>query len=207
MTVSPETFSASAVSSTERPPKNRISTTCALRASNAASAVSASSSATRSRDGSGETTSASSRDTFCAPPPRSWYAFARAKSTRIRRINRDDIAKKCAPSCQFTCLMSTSRAKPPLPSAVACHGRPPHQRLPARTKAEEERTVVGAAAGVLRVIRGRESRHIGDVLAQRQLPVLVEIGERHVGVVLRDELRRRGREVREIVRRPPVGEP
>jgi len=55
------------------------------------------------------TDSASLNDTWIAPPPRFWYCRARAKSTRMRRINRAAIARKCARLCQFTCCVSTSR--------------------------------------------------------------------------------------------------
>ena len=48
ITVTGETLSTSAVSSTLSPPKKRISTTCTLRGSSRASAFIASSSATRS---------------------------------------------------------------------------------------------------------------------------------------------------------------
>jgi hypothetical protein len=40
---------------------------------------------------------ASSREIVCMPPPRFWFRFERARSTRMRRIKRADSAKKCAP--------------------------------------------------------------------------------------------------------------
>src|SRR5436309_7971760 len=69
-TVSADTASASAVSSTLKPPKNRISTTRLLRASIAARASRARSSATTSTSGAGDTIIPSSNGTFAAPPPR-----------------------------------------------------------------------------------------------------------------------------------------
>jgi hypothetical protein len=92
-TVSVETSSASAVSSTLRPVKKRNSTTRHLRGSNASSASSASSSAMTSGAVPAGSRSASS-DTRMTPPPRLATRRARAASTRIWRINRLHIAKK-----------------------------------------------------------------------------------------------------------------
>src|SRR2546425_7441087 len=69
-TVRLDTPSTSAVSSSFSPPKNRSSTIRLRRASNCAKRESASSSATRSSDGFPVIRSASSRQTFCCPPPR-----------------------------------------------------------------------------------------------------------------------------------------
>lgn len=69
-TVPGETPSASAVSSTLKPPKKRSSTTCALRGSTAASACRASSIGTKSESDRGSRTAASCNSTFCAAPPR-----------------------------------------------------------------------------------------------------------------------------------------
>src|SRR5437763_13364399 len=71
ITVSGDTFNASAVSSTVSPPKYLISTTWLFRTSTSASAFSASSNASRSCPGSDESIPSSS-DTFCAPAPRFW---------------------------------------------------------------------------------------------------------------------------------------
>ena len=70
ITVTGETFSTSAISSTESPPKYRISTTRHLRGSNAASRFSASSSAANSSDFSSEMTAHAESDTLVAPAPR-----------------------------------------------------------------------------------------------------------------------------------------
>src|SRR5215475_782599 len=77
-TVPGETLSASAVSSTLNPPKNRSSTIWPLLGSNSASAVSASSSATISAARSVKTPPASSSVTFIALPPRLTLWRARA---------------------------------------------------------------------------------------------------------------------------------
>src|SRR5581483_6323236 len=65
-----ETFSARAVSSTLRPPKNRSSITLLLRGSTSASAFSASSSATRSSPRLGANATTSSRGRGACPAPR-----------------------------------------------------------------------------------------------------------------------------------------
>src|SRR5262245_38235390 len=77
-TVPGETSSASAVSSTLNPPKNRSSTIWPLLGSNFASDVSASSSATISAARSVETPAASSSVTFIVLPPRLALWRARA---------------------------------------------------------------------------------------------------------------------------------
>src|SRR5438552_13627269 len=83
-TVRGETFSASATSSSFKPPKYRNSTTLLCRGLSTASLSKASSSASKSAPLSGETTKPSSRVTCRAPPPRSRFCLVLAKSTRIR---------------------------------------------------------------------------------------------------------------------------
>src|SRR5215203_973110 len=107
-TVSVETPSTDAVSSTLSPPKNLSSITRLLRSENAARPLSASSRAMKSCVGSLLTTSASSKVTLTPSPPRLCACFARAWSTRMRRIARAATARKCARSCQGTDLPSTS---------------------------------------------------------------------------------------------------
>src|SRR5207344_3473560 len=77
---------------------------------------------------------------------------------------------------------------------------------PALAEADEEGAIVLSAGGPIGIVGGRKSRDVGDVLAERELSVLVKIGKRLVRVVLRDQLRRGGLEVREVFGRPPVGE-
>ena len=83
-----------AVSSAVRPPKKRISTTCALRESTWASAEIASSSATRSGSRTPEISASSVSSTRTA---RGRFL---ACSTRMRRMNLADTAKKCVRSSQ-----------------------------------------------------------------------------------------------------------
>ena len=109
ITVSGETFNTSAVSCTLSPPKKRSSTTWPLLGSIADRACKASSSATKSCPGSGDTMRASSNETAWASPPRLRERRERARSTRMRRINWAETPKKWARFCQFTSFTSTSR--------------------------------------------------------------------------------------------------
>src|SRR5439155_724211 len=119
-TVRSETWSASAVSSTDRPPKKRSSTTRALRASSASSATSASSRAARS--GSGWTAGGSipsSGTRAAAGPPRRSARRRRAMSTRTRRIIRAETPKKWPRFCHRTAPHPSYRSQTSLTSAVA----------------------------------------------------------------------------------------
>ena len=78
LTVSGDTWSTSAVSSTLKPPKKRNSIMRLFRTSTAANASKARSRATRSNDGSGDTASPSLIVTRWAPPPRLRYPRDRA---------------------------------------------------------------------------------------------------------------------------------
>ena len=69
-TVSQETLSTSAASSSVSPPKNRSSTTLPFRGSTADKALKAPSNTTKSTSGSLEITKASSRVSGWVPPPR-----------------------------------------------------------------------------------------------------------------------------------------
>src|SRR5205809_378424 len=93
-TVRGETSSASAASSSFKPPKYRNSTTLLCRGLRMASFSKASSSASKSAPLSGEITKPSSRVTCSAPPPRLRFCLARAKSTRMRRMICAETAKK-----------------------------------------------------------------------------------------------------------------
>jgi len=78
LTVSDETWSTSAVSSTLKPPKNRNSIIRLFRSSIFANASKARSRATTSTVGSGDVTSSSCSVTRCASPPRLRYPRRRA---------------------------------------------------------------------------------------------------------------------------------
>ena len=99
-TVRGEMRSASAVSSTDSPPKKRISTIRACRGSSSSKLRRASSNCTISRDFLGENSRISSRGSFSTRPPRFPAWWPRAWSTRICRINLAAMPKKCARSCQ-----------------------------------------------------------------------------------------------------------
>src|SRR5947208_9255558 len=88
---------------------------------------------------------------------------------------------------------------------------------PALCEAQEEQLLAAEAGSPRRglalerappgVVGHREARDVGDVLAQRLVAVDVDVGERAVGVELRDETLARGLEVREVALGPPVLQP
>ena len=106
LTVSRDTPSTSAASSSVKPPKKWSSTTCDWRGLIALRFCNASSSATSS-SGRSARANASSRPTFMEPPPRLRFRCARATSTRIRRMMRAAIARKCVRFRHCTRLIST----------------------------------------------------------------------------------------------------
>src|SRR5579863_8200971 len=86
---------------------------------------------------------------------------------------------------------------------------------PALRKTDEELLIRGqihdAGRGLAEcqpvgVVGDREARYIGDVLTQGLPAVHAQIRERPVGVELRDEERRGGLEMREVLLGPPVVE-
>src|SRR5262245_50344540 len=77
-------------------------------------------------------------------------------------------------------------------------------RPPALRITEKERPVVVGPFSAKGIVCGRETCDIGDVLAERELSVLVEVGKRHVRVVLGHQLGGRRLEVRQVLRCPPV---
>lgn len=109
VTVYAETPSTSAISSALRPPKNRNSTTRALRGWAVSSAPRASSSTVRSTPRSAAASRTSSSVARGAPAPRLSASRVRAASTRTRRMTRDANAKKCVRSRQSILRASIRR--------------------------------------------------------------------------------------------------
>src|SRR5690606_32366239 len=107
----------SAVSSTDSPPKKRISTIRAFRASNTANSDRASSRARMSGSSAAGTSSAFSSETLRTGSP-SRFGRLRAKSTRIRRISVAATPKKWARFSHRAFFQSIRRIKASLTRAV-----------------------------------------------------------------------------------------
>src|SRR5262249_43513323 len=121
------------------------------------------------------------------------------QASRLRTVRARYLDGEC-PSTIMSWRSNGSRMTPRHAGAKARNRRCP----PRMARATRARLPSGGPEQ--RVVRRRQPRQVGDVLAQRQLPVEVDVGERPVGVVLRRELRPGGLEVGAVLLGPPVGE-